>query len=62
MKADSPGIWLSDEHGTDRAVLAADGLYLADNHAKRLVTLESGPYTPDLRFYGPDGKVTWSAP
>jgi hypothetical protein len=60
-KADSPVIWLSDEHGSDRAMLTEDGLYLADNHAKRLVELRSGPNTPGLRFYGPDGRVAWSA-
>jgi len=62
MKPDSPAIWLSDESGSDRAILTSDGLYLASGHEKPLVDLSSGPSRPALRFYGPDGKVSWTAP
>lgn len=62
LKPDSPAIWLSDESGSDRAILTSDGLYLANGHEKPLVDLSSGPSRPTLRFYGPDGKVSWTAP
>ncbi len=64
MKPDAPAIWLSDESGTDRAILTADGLRFGNGQAKPLVEL-SGDRRPgrfELRFYGPDGKVSWSAP
>lgn len=62
MKPDSPAIWLSDESGSDRTILTSDGLYLANGREKPLFDLSSGPTRPALRFYGPDGKVSWSAP
>jgi hypothetical protein len=62
MKPDSPAIWLSDERGSDRAILTSDGLYLANGRSRPLVDLSGGPDRPSLRFYGPDGKVSWSAP
>jgi hypothetical protein len=62
MKPDAPAIWLSDENGSDRTILTSDGLYLANGREKPLVNLSSGPSRPELRFYGPDGKVSWSAP
>ena len=62
MKLDAPAIWLSDENGSDRTILTSDGLYLANGREKPLVNLSSGPSRPELRFYGPDGKVSWSAP
>ena len=62
MKLDAPAIWMSDENGSDRSILTTDGLYLANGRAKPLVNLSSGPIRPQLRFYGPDGKISWSAP
>jgi hypothetical protein len=62
MKPDAPAIWLSDESGSDRVILASDGLYFANSHENPLVDLSSGPSQPELRFYGTDGKVSWSAP
>jgi len=62
MKLDAPAIWLSDENGSDRTILTSDGLYLANGREKPLVNLSSGPSRPELRFYGPDGKVSWSVP
>lgn len=62
MRPDAPAIWLSDENGSDRTILTSDGLYLANGREKPLVSLSSGPGRPELRFYGPDGKVSWSAP
>jgi hypothetical protein len=61
-KPDMPAIWLSDENGSDRTMLTSDGLYLADSHEKTIVNLSGGPSGPKLRFYRPDGKVSWSAP
>lgn len=34
MKPDEPAIWLSDERGTDRAIITTDGLRLADAKGK----------------------------
>lgn len=62
MKPDAPAIWLSDENGSDRTILTSDGLYLANGREKPLVSLSSGPGRPEMRFYGPGGKVSWSAP
>ena len=62
IKPDAPAIWLSDENGSDRTILTSDGLYLANGREKPLVNLSSGPGRPELRFYGPDGMVSWSAP
>jgi len=62
MNADEPVIWLSDENGSDRAILSSDGLYLANGHSKPLVSLISGPTRPQLRFYNSDGKISWLAP
>jgi hypothetical protein len=61
MKRDEPAIWLSDENGSDRTILASDGLYLADGRAKPKVSLTSGPVRPELRLYGSDGKLAWTA-
>jgi hypothetical protein len=62
MKPDAPGIWLSDEHGTDRTILTADGLRIGDSGGKPRAELSTEPSRSALRFYGPDGKVSWSAP
>jgi hypothetical protein len=62
MKPDAPGIWLSDENGIDRTILTNDGLRIGDSRAKPLVELSTEPSQSALRFYGPDGKVSWSAP
>jgi len=62
LKPDSPAIWLSDERGSDSAILTSDGLWLANDREKPLAEFSSGPDRPSLRFYGPDGKLSWSAP
>ncbi|HTT62824.1 MAG TPA: hypothetical protein VMG35_13315 [Bryobacteraceae bacterium] len=61
MDRREPGIWLSDGNGQDRAMLSSDGLYFANEHSKPLLSLEAGRF-PEIRLYGPDGKVSWSAP
>jgi len=63
-KPDEPVIWLTDENGTDRAMLATDGLRLSNSHAKPVVELsgDSGPGRSGLKFYNADGKIAWSAP
>lgn len=62
MEGDAPAIWLSDESGSDRTILNSEGLYLANSRGKRLVDLSGDPARPELRLYGPDGTVSWSAP
>jgi hypothetical protein len=58
---DEPAIWLSDESGGDRAILTSDGLHFANGRARPILAVTAGPNGPELRLYGPDGKVTWSA-
>ena len=61
--ADDPIIWLADEKGTDRAMLASDGLYFANSRGRPTASLSSDPNgLSGLKFYGADGKVSWSAP
>jgi hypothetical protein len=62
MKPDAPGIWLSDENGIDRTILTDDGLHIGDSKGKPLVELSTDPSRSVLRFYGVDGKISWSAP
>lgn len=64
MKPDDPAIWLSDDKGTDRAILTADGIYFADSNAKRTMDLTSDPQTgvSILKFYDQHRKVSWSTP
>jgi hypothetical protein len=60
---DDPVIWLTDDKGADRAMLANDGLSFANGKAGPTVRLSSDPNgLSGLRFYGTDGKVSWSAP
>ena len=61
LKPDTPAIWLSDESGTDRAILTTDGVYLANGRRKPVAELMDGTSGPELRLYGSDGKVVWSA-
>lgn len=58
MKADTPGIWLTDDNGVDRAILSIDGLYFANSRSRPLAELT----TEGLRIHSPDGKVVGSAP
>lgn len=60
VRPDDPVIWLSDDKGTDRTMLTPDGLFFASGNAKPTLDLTSDP-KPTLRFYGADGKVSWSA-
>jgi hypothetical protein len=41
MKSDDPAIWLADDKGVDRAILATEGLYFATAEAK-----PAGSYLP----------------
>lgn len=61
--SDDPMIWLTDDKGADRAMLADDGLFFANSKARPTVSLSSDPSgLCGLKFYGTDGKVSWSAP
>jgi len=61
---DDPIIWLTDENGTDRAILSSEGLRFANEKGKPLVSITSDPRPgrSRLSFYGPDGQIAWSAP
>jgi hypothetical protein len=60
---DDPMIWLTDEKGADRAMLANDGLSFANGKGRPTVRLSSDPNgLSGLKLYGADGKVSWSAP
>jgi hypothetical protein len=60
---DDPVIWITDDKGTDRAILAADGLFFANGNARPTVSLSSNTKgMSGLKFYRADGKVSWSAP
>jgi hypothetical protein len=56
---DEPVVWLTDDKGTDRAMLMADGLFFANSKSKPTVSLSSDvrPGRSGLRFYGSDGKA-----
>jgi hypothetical protein len=58
---DDPVVWLTDDKGEDRAMLTTDGLFFANGKARPTVSLDSNPRV-GLKFYGSDGKVSWSAP
>jgi hypothetical protein len=61
--SDDPVVWLTDDKGSDRVILATDGLSFANNKAKPTVRLSSETEgSPGLKFYGTDGKISWSAP
>ena len=60
---DDPVVWLSDGKGADRAMLTVDGLFFASSKARPTVSLSSNPDgTSGLKFYGINGKVSWSVP
>ena len=61
---DDPIISLTDENGTDRAILSSDGLRFGNAKGKPLVAIISDPRPgrSRLSFYGPDGTISWSAP
>jgi hypothetical protein len=60
---DDPVIWMTDDKGADRAMLTIDGLFFANSKATPTVSLRSDPNgTSWLKFYGTNGKVSWSAP
>jgi hypothetical protein len=61
--SDDPMIWLTDDKGADRAMLATDGLSFANGKSRPTVSLSSDPNgLSGLKLYGTDGKVSWSAP
>ena len=64
MKPDNPVVWLTDEKGIDRAVLTIDGLFFSDSQRKPTADFRNSPKSgmSTLRFYAPDGKISWSAP
>jgi|SRR5689334_24476686 len=62
MSPDSPAIWLTGENGSDRLVITTDGIYLADERAKRLMEIGGALNGPVLRIYDAGGKMAWSAP
>lgn len=63
VNPDDPVIWMTDEKGADRAMLTTDGLFFANAKARPTVSLSSDSNgTPGLKFYGPNGKLSWSAP
>jgi hypothetical protein len=62
VNPDDAVIWLTDDKGADRAMLTADGLFFANRDAKPTISISSDPRTPELKLYGIDGKVLWSAP
>jgi hypothetical protein len=62
-KPDDPVIWITDDEGADRAMLTTDGLFFANSKARPTVSLSSDPNgASGLKFYGTNGKVSWSAP
>jgi len=64
LNSDDPVVWLSDDRGTDRAMLTIGGLFFANGKSRPTVSLTSDvkPGMSSLKFHGPDGKVSWSAP
>lgn len=63
VNLDDPVIWMTDDKGADRAMLTTDGLFFANGKARPTVSLSSDPNgTSALKFYGTNGKVSWSAP
>ena len=60
---DVPVIWMTDDNGADRAMLTTDGIFFANGKSRPIVSLRSDSNgTSGLKFYGADGKVSWSAP
>jgi hypothetical protein len=59
---DDAVIWLTDDKGTDRAMLTPEGLFFANHDARPTITISSDPKTSELKLYGVDGKVAWAAP
>jgi hypothetical protein len=63
VNPDDPVIWMTDDKGADRAMLTTDGLFFANGKARPTVSLSSDPNgTSGLKFYGANGKVSWSVP
>jgi hypothetical protein len=62
VNPDDAVIWLTDEKGTDRAMLTSDGLFFANRDAKPTISVSSDPKASELKLYGTDGRVLWSAP
>lgn len=64
MKASDPAIWMTDENGTDRAILSADSLRFGNSKGKPLVALvaDRRPERSALQFYDSNGKVSQSVP
>jgi hypothetical protein len=62
VNPDDAVIWLTDDKGTDRAMLTSDGLFFANRNSRPTISISSGPKTSGLKLYGMDGRVSWSTP
>jgi hypothetical protein len=65
MPADEPALWFSDATGTDRLIVAADGLRLANSKGKPALDVISGTTAKQpatIRLYDSKNNVVWSAP
>jgi hypothetical protein len=62
VNPDDAVIWFTDDKGTDRAMLTSDGLFFANRDARPTISISSDPKASELKLYGMDGRVLWSAP
>ena len=62
VNPDDAVIWLTDDKGADRAMLTPEGLFFANHDARPTISISSDPKASELKLYGTDGKVLWSAP
>jgi hypothetical protein len=62
---DEPAIWLSDEKGRDRLILATDGLRLANSKSQPALDVTAGTIAgqpASIKLYDSESHVVWSAP
>jgi hypothetical protein len=62
VNPDDAVIWLTDDKGADRAMLTPEGLFFANHDTRPTISISSDPKASELKLYGTDGKVLWSAP